>query len=472
MGYSYATGPIFNVQTGESLKFGMYDSADQAWIVMHPAVTVRGRVIDEDDQPVTGARVKTEFPTDDVRTNENGEFAIERCVSILDARDQGGVSTRGLVIHHPDFVVDRFNQAVYSDAVTLRVRRGVLITGRMTELETGTPMPDGVVTARTVDDEPQPLGYFGYFAHSDAAGQYRLRLPRSVELADLTPFVDKNQQTGSERPLEATEQIHRIALNDEEHLEVDFTFRKRQDSPALKAVPSTRAYVPPPGYPAKLDGVSGTLIDEHGKPVVLGRIGIIDLETPLEPAQRMMFRKSIGDTARTDLSGRFRCAQVDPAQRLAIIAWDRDFNHVDQILTQPGTKSVELRLVERTARLAGTVRDERGKPIQGISVTLTFVRPTVPKVYLGFARGITDAQGRYEIAGYHVPPDGLSVFLDVGLPALDWSDPPERGRAAQRVQYVYFPVKPGETLDGLDYIIEQRGLRLVTPTREVFTREP
>lgn len=464
MGYGYASGPIMDIQTGQSQKFGLHDGTDQAWIVLRPAETIRGRVIDEEDRPVAGAQIESEVPIDDVRTNENGEFTVERCMPYVDDLDRSKRSTRRLIVRHPDFVVDAFGQAENRDDVVLRVRHGVLITGRLTELDNNSPMPDSGVAAST--GEGQRLGYF---VRCDSNARYQLRIPKSIDLVDLHPFLES--ANGAQREFAATERSHRITVDQDDPQQVDFTFKRRAE-PAPKTAPATKpVYTPPSWAPEKLEGITGKVVDEHGQPVRLARVEVIDLVTPADVGARV-WKKSIHDRTTTDMAGNFRCAQVDPAQPLAIIAWDSTYQHMCQIVTEPATKSVELRLTERSARLSGTMRDENGQPLAGLPITLTYSRGSGPKVIYQLVSAVTDAQGHYEIVGYHAPPEGLGVFLSIESSGLDWSDGPERAIAHQAVQYVYFPVKPGETLAGLDYQLVQRSERLPIPTREEFTREP
>ena len=85
---------------------------------------------------------------------------------------------------------------------------------------------------------------------------------------------------------------------------------------------------------------------------------------------------------------------------------------------------------------------------------------------------MTDANGRYEIVGYIAPPEGVRNRLQVGSPLFNWDAQPEQRISFRARRYIHFPVKPGETLDGLDFTLIDRGERVPVPTREEFTREP
>jgi 5-hydroxyisourate hydrolase-like protein (transthyretin family) len=248
----------------------------------------------------------------------------------------------------------------------------------------------------------------------------------------------------------------------------------RYELTGYRAAPVKPAkYTPPAWAPPKLDGLRGKVTDKDGRPVALANVHVFDLGTTMQLLHKgpPVARKSNEDSTFTDLSGEFVCTQIDPAQSLTVIAWDASYEHCGVAVTEPGTKAVELKLGDRTSKLTGTIRDERGQPVAGLIVSLIYSRGTGPFQITQMLRAATDENGRYEIVGYHAAPEGMRHYLAVDSPQPDWSQPPEH-EIGTIDKYVHFPVTPGETLSGLDYAILQRDLRIAAPVRDELTHEP
>lgn len=121
----------------DNARYGRELGAEGVWLVLSSASTVRGRVTDDAGRPVAGARIFDGIPRNGpTETNANGEFILDKVPSQFDRYYRYG----SIRVEHPDFVHDIFSEAVESrENLELRLRRGVLISGRVTT-EDGKPL--------------------------------------------------------------------------------------------------------------------------------------------------------------------------------------------------------------------------------------------------------------------------------------------------------------------------------------------
>ena len=215
-----------------------------------------------------------------------------------------------------------------------------------------------------------------YMAFCDVEGRYQLRLPSDLGLVDLHPHADAYRT--ADPSFEPTETFHRIVSEEPGPMQVDFTFRRLPESPVRRtdksqpAPPTTRRIVYAAWEKLNLAGIKGKVLDEHGKPVVRARLYVIDLTTPYESDPRSPSeKKPVARPLTSNFAGAFEYPYIDSDQPLWIIAWDQAGERVAQITTTPGTREVEVRLSQRGAKITGTIRDEAGKPVEGIPVHLT-----------------------------------------------------------------------------------------------------
>ncbi len=127
---------------------------------------LRGRIVDEAGQPIPNARVRDTRPDPEPRdvTDADGRFVLS---GLPDTAEQVWP-----VVEHPDFVpLMHFSERITTGEVTWTMRRGVVVTGRVTEKATGRPIPGVRVVAgrdRFASNTAIPE------ALTDDEGRYRL----------------------------------------------------------------------------------------------------------------------------------------------------------------------------------------------------------------------------------------------------------------------------------------------------------
>lgn len=190
---------------------------------LEPAVTAGGRIVDEQGKPIGGAKVEVSLsnnpkPThSDGRARYSGSFAYGADAAVTDAEGRWRVDNvpshpqveMSLSVFHTDYLsveywrssakTDGLTTAMFRDeTATLTLKRGVIVSGRVTEPE-GKPIKDAIVIH---GDDPYSGRWTSKFP-TDADGRFRLpALPPqqttlTVMAAGFAPQLRKlNLQTG------------------------------------------------------------------------------------------------------------------------------------------------------------------------------------------------------------------------------------------------------------------------------------
>ncbi len=177
------------------------------WIPAEQA-SLDGRVVDEDENPVSGARVEPYFgPADDFPdtpstvANQNGLFLLPRLPRI-----SKGVTLRSQIqfhVSHPDFPRQIFTVKKVPGSARFTLKKGCALTGIVRRGTTESPVANVVVTAEHIETARAT------HAVTDANGAYRLLVPEGnyqvlLEDTELVAKAITNLEcrSGTERNLE------------------------------------------------------------------------------------------------------------------------------------------------------------------------------------------------------------------------------------------------------------------------------
>ncbi|MGN6544643.1 MAG: carboxypeptidase regulatory-like domain-containing protein, partial [Aureliella sp.] len=183
------------IATSDEIRLGEHNTripgiaadivASPATLVADPGVTLTGKVIDEDDQPIAGAKVSWSSSPERFATDAAGEFRMRMATRTFEWRLQQSSSAFKFFVTAPENgpFLSRFfdftkEELAAQGPLTIRLERGVQVTGK-------------VVTA---DGEPAAginVGVLGEATvragSTDEAGNYKLAVPkRNVTLVAST----------------------------------------------------------------------------------------------------------------------------------------------------------------------------------------------------------------------------------------------------------------------------------------------
>ncbi|QDT89937.1 M56 family metallopeptidase [Gimesia algae] len=182
-------------------------------VALKPAQFLSGKVIDEKtDQPIAGAEVMIlEKPYRIVRTNADGSFRIARGTALNTLFPSGETiinvyppSESAYLFHALEW---KWPNNRLSDAdLTIKMKTGILLTGRVTETETGKPVPKVTLFFESQEynnplfDSTSECRFFGADMKytTDAAGRFQMPVwPGPGRLIVTAPTLDYVHQEDS-----------------------------------------------------------------------------------------------------------------------------------------------------------------------------------------------------------------------------------------------------------------------------------
>jgi hypothetical protein len=332
--------------------------------------TFRGRLLEaETGKPIVSGKLYLDAATV-LTTDAGGRFSM------------GGLTRT----HHEAFVVapGRMRMRVLFDSTAsvdtqldVPVPHGGKIVGRVTDSD-GKPVPGAFVGRATSGS------YFstsGLYLECDKEGRF--------EYDDAVPPDQPTRLHASATGYTEDERYGMSARD--KPLMLNFRLRPMPGTPAGDRVPDAE----------KRRGVSGVISDPTGKPAA----GVV---------VRWGYQPFVGaiQTA-TDADGHFRLVVPDKANKLAVLP--REFLPQFPSVAAGGDHKVNITL--RAGHIArGQVRDDAGKPIQGVRVVAQIPSPD-PRLANSFwlteSAVVTTQDGKFEMKG--VPAGAAFDFLKTGL---------------------------------------------------------
>ena len=333
-----------------------------AKIMLEPGGAIEGKVVHrESGKPVAGTTVsasggRTDYSTERygwATTNSEGHYLIDNLPAKVYSVRMQPASGREHVAATLEAVAVVPGQATLTP--DLKVTRGGSLSGKVTDADTGAPVPSAWVYAE---------GRTGLFsAHTKADGSFRIRCPEGdYEL------VRSNVPKGYLRQAKTNRR--------------NVTVREGQTISGLdfEAVQALSAI-----------SVAGKVLDPSGRPV---RGAVVHYLWGSMPHRQPLPRK----TTATDARGDFRLPSVPPHEtvRMGVIdqANRRGRAHIVSIAAEaPQDLVIELLPL---ATLAGRVVDPKGRPIPQVWVNRA-VHPRSPALPWPLERTRTAADGTYEL---------------------------------------------------------------------------
>jgi protocatechuate 3,4-dioxygenase beta subunit len=405
--YTWALAVICCAATLAPVTFAQ-DSASPA------LVALRGLIVVNDEQrlPIRRARVWaawTDGRADPVFTDDRGRFEIV-------VRRSGGYS---LSVSKPGFAAStEFREAVdTAEPIEIRLTRGAVISGTVRD-GNGKPVAGTGIVVRRTDPSGTTYSSGEYVTDTDDRGEFRVG---SLAAGPYAVVVTRPGSQGSagwrsgifvNAAVDPNLVVHARA-GEEQTVHRVFD---RPDSSVAGAVSFVAGFVAgsrDPGTPttAKGGSIAGRVIDADGRPVAAAIVGAF----PLSGASTHTFVEGtfVGTTrtaAASDAQGRYQLSGLQP-DTYRIVARPPDGRL--EIPTEGAGAIVTLRDGERAASLdvtiprgsaiAGTVVDEFGDPIEGITVQAWQARWKEGRHVIAPAAGAparkTDDQGRYRLYG-------------------------------------------------------------------------
>lgn len=405
----------------------------QTALAQRPAVALRGRVIDaENERPLRRAIVSLTGRDHRVRpvlTDEEGRFVIELSepLAAVVITKAGYAST----------VIEPDRSTLPLRDLDVRLARGAVLSGRV--IEKGIPAIGARVIARREDDTSSASPT--YQAETDDLGEYRIG---GLPVGQYTVTASSTPQIVRITPGFATdrEAVQGIAFNryavfagsskrqagvraGQETGEVDFEVSGLQATIPPEAAAVLKAterglgaisgrVVTPSGQP-----VSGALVQVSGNRQV--RLVLADVSGRFDAGRFQDGEYRIETGKSGYLTPEFRGPSDSVTARLVQVNADAPVHDIDVVLARGGA-------------IAGAVFDAAGEPFQGVLVRALRRREVGGRTVVaaaGWPR-LTDERGRYRIFG--LPP---GTYLIVA--SLNATEPALEGRRAQGFAPVYYP---------------------------------
>jgi len=439
-------------------------------IALLPGSTVQGRVTSAIDgvslsgiqvvaQTISGER---EDGWGSTRTDAQGRYRMvglrpgtynlalllqgERAETFAAAAREKTVVKRGVMLDHQDFLL----------------RKGALITGKVTDKNTGAPIT-GMIIGVYGPARPRS-GAMVQPAYTDAKGIYRVRVPAGAQFVYImgspSPTSPQYETAGTEAnvavregaalhhdfmltPGRKTTPVHGIVVGPDDapipHARVNAMFvrengvsygadpvletdangafvvegvtgsiRLRARSGALATDTTTLAHggesVTLHLKPNVLITLSGMVVDEQGKPIFGAGVVLGAWWRDSDDGGRVV--------TTTDPQGRFAIHDLYPDTRYSVSGVAKGFGSLrfPPVQYQPGDKAEvpAIRLPHADRVVVGRVVDENGVPLakQGVWLQGTSSR---------FAETVTDAQGRFRFESMVYEPLNLSLLDHRGV---------------------------------------------------------
>lgn len=334
-------------------------------LVLTPGFLVRGRVTRAaDGRAVAEAEVRAMQLGErswahrrDARTDADGRYELR-----LPVRERVTVDVLPRVEQARDNLLVEFDSSGVAH-LDVEVVEGLEVTGRVTDAATGLPLADATIGEGW---------FFRRTAVSDANGEYR-----------LTGFGELGVHELYARASGYGKAVDSPAIVDARHRRLDFALR-----------PSRAA--------------TGRLVDTAGQPVPGAYIAAVGQGSPSEVDWA---------SAWSDADGRFRCVDLTPSLRHALIVHHSGFATVvyDFPFEERTTSELDLgTLVLRPPGLiAGRVLDTEGRGIAGATVELAGTNRDrrslvgaaperereIAKFYVSEREAFTDEEGRFWFGG-------------------------------------------------------------------------
>ena len=340
--------------------------------------SIRGRVVAaENDRALPRARVAvtTDGRTlDSVFADDRGRFNVVSGLSRT-----GGDTKLILAVTKAGYAIEHVKVPASTSELTIRLSRAVSISGRVVD-QSGEGSMDVRVFARRHDVAADDLTPVGFDVTTDDLGDYRL---------GGLPAGRYHVRTQNE----LSEPITLELRPGDEMASINFSM------PVLERL--------------SRDALPGAVAGEKGTGAISGRV-LSASGRPLEGARVRALRNGFTPRgASTGAQGRFTIAQL-PGGAYTLEASRTGYvtvQHGQERASQPG-KQVMVRdeetiagtdiVLSRGTAVTGTIVDEHGEPLQGVSVRamqLRYASGRTAALAVGPARRRTDDRGRYRLYG-------------------------------------------------------------------------
>jgi protocatechuate 3,4-dioxygenase beta subunit len=355
--------------------------------------------------PAAGALVRFEGLTERTRwveTRGDGTFLLDGA-----PREAGSVVADGGDHGRTSVVLP----AGASEPLAITLAPTAALGGRVVDAADGKPLAGIRMVARTEGG--------AFVARSGADGRYSMR--------GLSP------------------RSYRLAAEDERYVPWSRTVRVAPGQAEAQDAPLTRAAT-----------LAGRVVDEEGRPIEGARVRV---SRGGENVFRAFTRLFEGDRAvRTGRDGSFRATRLAPGenQRLDVSHDDYEEQAVGGISLAAGAARSGITVVlRRGLSVRGVVKDEDGRPLPGVEVTLSSSRTVrsarggIQMSFVGPASDVrreTGADGRFEFRGIKAGDYTISArrpgFSRATVDPVDVRE----ARSAEPLQLV---LKPGATISGV-----------------------
>jgi hypothetical protein len=476
------------------------------WLILFPALTMRGTVVDSEGKPIAGAQVCDNVQPP-VSTDASGAFSLQHLPDI--ARESFS-DTISIVFRHPDFVqrklgTDNLPPHQSDGSIRVTLEPGVLLTGVMTDSADESPLPRAGLYATATLPRGESLDTT---AIADEQGRYRIRVPAEVPIR-FHPFApsDDDRHHPGQQP---AQQFHAGQA-----ATVDFSFTKSQlitgrvklpqgtptaefqiyakraddsnDTASARlnadgAIKLTRISPGPwevivrqttesRGQTTDVASANVEVAPEHDAnveitveanqikavteaPTLHGTISKPD-GSPAKLARACLLPAGSdgwGATFYTELDGSFAC-ELDPGQDYTLWTFDSTRDFAAALSVQQGINLAVLLDVKLapTCEICGRVLDPDNKPLSGIRV---FLRDVVASGSHTAHRSIlhtrTNDAGEYILRGFVLPETEQDIQVEADSP---WRPKVSMRSNGHKIQNL----TPGSKVQGLDFRIIDTG---------------